>query len=96
VNAEATCADNIEDFCKANLTAVVFFFGSARNEAAIVNGEDERIEKFLVAAIEWDVDEHALAAAGQPANQLGSISLRRTSSLRSSSSWSRPSLPVDY
>ncbi len=65
MNAEATFADDVEQLFEADPTAIILFSGAARNEAAIVNCENERVEELLVAAVKRDVDENALATIGQ-------------------------------
>lgn len=60
VNADATLGDDLENLIHTHLTGVGEFEGAARNVAAVVDGENDRVKQLPVERVEWAVDEYAV------------------------------------
>ena len=59
MNPIATLGNYTEYLVYSYLAAVTNLKGAASDEAAVIDGKDQRIEEMLVVSVEWTVDEDA-------------------------------------
>lgn len=63
MDAEAALSDDRVQRVQSDPAPVILLTGTTRNESAVVNREDERVEQLLVANVERDVDEYGVRTA---------------------------------
>ena len=64
MNTEPAIADDLVESVESDLAAIVLFTGATRQEPAIVDGEYQTIEQFLVPTIERDVYNNCIRGGG--------------------------------